>query len=247
MKCKFVDCVNELPENAQRDAVLLRCMPSCRTSKDARSAHRARPDNKVRATGSSADPERESENAHKGHKKTTTDIGPQHFGKGPLGEGHTCSEGQDEGEGSFDQQVRSQAPDGAAGYRLVLPIRAQTESPRIIPSADAGGALRYYRLDPFELPDDLRLQDGHSYRILWVDSQGQPLARKGTQTCLRCMYFLGRLMQISGQRSQLRVSICNWISCFSRARRSRNSAVLIYLGARWESGLICRWCSRLQR
>ena len=67
----------------------------------------------------------------------------------------------------FDRQVRSQAADGAAGYRPVLLMQTQAESPRIIPSADASGALRDCRLDPFEPPDGLRLQDGHSYRMTW--------------------------------------------------------------------------------
>lgn len=91
----------------------------------------------------------------------------------------------------YDEQLRSQAPAGAAGYRLVLPLRSPTETPKIIPTAEQNGALRYWKLDPFELPDDLRLQDGHSYRILWVDSQGQPLAPKGSQSLPSLYVFLG--------------------------------------------------------
>lgn len=91
----------------------------------------------------------------------------------------------------YDQQLRSQAPDGAVGYRLVLPLRLDRESPVIIPKADANGGLRYYRLDPLELPEDLRLRDGHSYRILWVDSQGQPMAPRGTQSLPALHVFFG--------------------------------------------------------
>ncbi len=193
MKCKFVDCVNELPENARKGTLF--CCDVCRAAEHRRMlALRIAPDqsNKVRATGSSADPERSPENAHKGHKRRRPQTSvPSTSEKARSVRATPVPKDKTRARVPFDQQVRSQAPDGAAGYRLVLPIRAQTESPRIIPSADASGALRYYRLDPFELPDDLRLQDGHSYRILWVDSQGQPLAPKGTQSLPALYVFLG--------------------------------------------------------
>lgn len=41
---------------------------------------------------------------------------------------------------------------------------------------DSQGGVRYWRLQPFEIPDDIRLQEGLAYRVLWVDSTGQPMA-----------------------------------------------------------------------
>jgi len=77
---------------------------------------------------------------------------------------------------SFDVQLRNQQPEGAAGYRLVLPVRSPADTPKIAPVPDSQGGVRYWRLDPFEIPDDIRLQEGLSYRVLWVDGTGQPLA-----------------------------------------------------------------------
>lgn len=102
----------------------------------------------------------------------------------------------------YDQQLRSQAPDGAAGYRLVLSFRSDSESPVIIPTADVSGGLRYYRLAPLELPDDLRLRDGHSYRILWVDFHGQPLPPRGTESLPALHVFFGAPDPISTEEAK---------------------------------------------
>lgn len=77
---------------------------------------------------------------------------------------------------AFVEQLRKQQPEGAAGYRLALPTRSPADTPKIVPVPDSQGGVRYWRLDPFEVPDDIRLQDGLSYRVLWVDGVGQPLA-----------------------------------------------------------------------
>lgn len=77
---------------------------------------------------------------------------------------------------AFAEQVRKQQPEGVAGYRLVLPTRSPADTPKIVPVPDSQGGIRYWRINPFEIPDDIRLQEGHSYRILWVDGSGQPLA-----------------------------------------------------------------------
>ena len=66
----------------------------------------------------------------------------------------------------FDRQIVAQAPPGAAGYSLVFPTGARGETIRIAPTVEPLGALSYWSLAPFQLPDDLRIQDGHSYRIL---------------------------------------------------------------------------------
>ncbi len=77
---------------------------------------------------------------------------------------------------AFMEQLRKQQPEGAAGYRLALPTRSPADTPKIVPVPDSQGGVRYWRLAPFEVPDDIRLQDGLSYRVLWVDGVGQPLA-----------------------------------------------------------------------
>lgn len=91
----------------------------------------------------------------------------------------------------FDQQVLSQAPPEAVAYRLVLPLRSHAEMPKIAPAPDAGGRLRVFSLKPFELPDDIRLRDGHVYRILWVGAQGEPVSPQGTSHLPALHFFLG--------------------------------------------------------
>ncbi len=76
---------------------------------------------------------------------------------------------------AFAEQLRRQQPEGAA-VSLALPTRSPADTPKIVPVPDSQGGVRYWRLAPFEIPDDIRLQDGLSYRVLWVDGAGQPLA-----------------------------------------------------------------------
>ncbi|MFO0573429.1 MAG: hypothetical protein U1A78_05490 [Polyangia bacterium] len=71
----------------------------------------------------------------------------------------------------MEHQIRRQAPPGAVGYRLVLPGRGE-DLPHILPLSSTPGAATSWRLDPFEPPDDLRLQDGRLYRLLFVDERG---------------------------------------------------------------------------
>lgn len=91
---------------------------------------------------------------------------------------------------AFADQLRKQQPEGAAGYRLVLPARSPAETPKIVPGPDSQGGIRYWRLDPFEIPDDIRLQDGLSYRVVWVSAMGQPLSAT-TPYVPRLYFFLG--------------------------------------------------------
>jgi hypothetical protein len=70
---------------------------------------------------------------------------------------------------------------------LVLPARSPAETPKIVPGPDSQGGIRYWRLDPFEIPDDIRLQDGLSYRVVWVNATGQPLS--ATTPYVPSLYF----------------------------------------------------------
>jgi hypothetical protein len=75
-------------------------------------------------------------------------------------------------------QVMTQAPDGAVGYRLVLPNRDAAIPPKIIPRRKSTDSKSWYSLVPFEYPNDLRLCDGSWYRIVWIDSQGNRIRRE---------------------------------------------------------------------
>lgn len=91
----------------------------------------------------------------------------------------------------FEQQVLCQAPPEATGYRLVLPLGSHAETPKLAPESSTRGELRAWCLRPFELPDDIRLRDGHVYRILWVGPQGELVAPQRTQHLPALHFFLG--------------------------------------------------------
>lgn len=92
---------------------------------------------------------------------------------------------------AFDDQVWAQAPERAVGYRLVLPGRDEWDAPRVVPDANVKGSPSFWRLRPFELPDDIRLRSGKLYRLLWVDARGTlvPPVRNRQLPALR--FFLG--------------------------------------------------------
>lgn len=72
-------------------------------------------------------------------------------------------------------QITAQAPPEAVGYRLVLPHREPGVPPSFSPRRRSGTSRSFYSITPFQYPDDLRLCDGHWYRIVWIDSQGQQI------------------------------------------------------------------------
>lgn len=73
------------------------------------------------------------------------------------------------------EQVVARAPEGAVGYRLVLPNRDRTLPPKLIPRRTRSCPSAAYSLHPFAYPDDPRLYDGCWYRIVWIDSQGNSI------------------------------------------------------------------------
>lgn len=85
----------------------------------------------------------------------------------------------------------AQAPVGATGYRLVLLGRDEWDVPRILPGPAPDGAMRFWRLLPFELPDDIRLRDGMAYRLLWVNEQGGHVGPTGNSSLPGLHFFLG--------------------------------------------------------
>ncbi|HMY57982.1 MAG TPA: hypothetical protein PK472_07005, partial [Pseudomonadota bacterium] len=92
---------------------------------------------------------------------------------------------------AFDEQVLAQAPEDAVGYRVVLPGRDAWDAPRVVPDPNVMGSPSFWRLRPFELPDDLRLRAGKSYRLLWVDAQGALVAPLGSHHLPALRFFLG--------------------------------------------------------
>ena len=73
----------------------------------------------------------------------------------------------------MEQQLLSQAPVRAIGYRLVLSPRPHDELPRLSPPIGVDGTHYFWRLRPFQAPNDWRLVDGALYRVLWVSESGE--------------------------------------------------------------------------
>ncbi|MBL9004052.1 MAG: hypothetical protein JNJ46_07385 [Myxococcales bacterium] len=92
---------------------------------------------------------------------------------------------------AFDAQVLGQAPDGAVGYRVVLPGRNEWDAPRVVPDPHVMGSPSFWRLRPFQLPDDIRLRAGKLYRLLWVDAQGALVPPVGNRHLPALRFFLG--------------------------------------------------------
>jgi len=92
---------------------------------------------------------------------------------------------------AFDVQVLAQAPDGAVGYRVVLPGRDEWDMRRVVPDPNVLGSPSFWRLRPFQLPDDVRLSAGKLYRLLWVDAQGALVAPIGSRHLPALRFFLG--------------------------------------------------------
>ncbi|MBL9007207.1 MAG: hypothetical protein JNJ46_23320 [Myxococcales bacterium] len=92
---------------------------------------------------------------------------------------------------AFDEQVLAQAPDDAVGYRVVLPGCNEWDAPRVVPDPNVMGSPSFWRLRPFQLPDDLRLRAGKLYRLLWVDAQGALVPPVGNRHLPALRFFLG--------------------------------------------------------
>ena len=92
---------------------------------------------------------------------------------------------------ALNEQVLEQAPDGVVGYRVVLPGRDQWDAPRVVPDPNVMGSPSFWRLRPFQLPDDIRLRAGKLYRLLWVDAQGALVCPVGNRHLPALRFFLG--------------------------------------------------------
>ena len=92
---------------------------------------------------------------------------------------------------AFDAQVLAQAPDAAVGYRVVLQGLDQWDAPCVVPDPNVMGSPSFWRLRPFQLPDDIRLRARKLYRLLWVDAQGALVPPVGNRHLPALRFFLG--------------------------------------------------------
>lgn len=100
---------------------------------------------------------------------------------------------------AFEQQVLSQVPPLAYRYRLVLGVIPESSEPVMVPEEGA------WNLMPFEAPSDKRLLSGQTYRIIWIDQQGEEVLplEWAAAPCLH--FFLGEPdAEISAQQVESR-------------------------------------------
>ncbi len=88
------------------------------------------------------------------------------------------------------EQLRGLAPEGAVGYRLVLPTRTLDEVPRLSPPLDATGYQGHYSLSPLQAPYDIRLMDGQTYRVVWTGVSGEVIPPRPNGTIPGLHFFL---------------------------------------------------------
>ena len=70
------------------------------------------------------------------------------------------------------------APEGALGYRLMIPTSTPDDMLRMSPPLDATGSQGHYSLCPFQAPYDIRLMDGQIYRVVWTGASGEVIPPK---------------------------------------------------------------------
>ncbi len=90
----------------------------------------------------------------------------------------------------MSEQLTGLAPEGAVGYRLVLPTRTPDDVPRLSPPLDANGYQGHYSLRPFQAPYDIRLIDGQIYRVVWIGASGEVIPPKPDGTIPGLHFFL---------------------------------------------------------
>lgn len=86
----------------------------------------------------------------------------------------------------LQEQILLQAPAGAYSYRLILGLDGSGE-PLYIPAYG-----RSWSLMPFQPPDDHRLEEGRTYRLIWLDAQAREIPPAETDQAPGLHYFLGQ-------------------------------------------------------
>jgi len=100
------------------------------------------------------------------------------------------------------EQLRSLAPEGAVGYRLVLPTRTHDDVLRLSPPLDATGCQGHYSLCPFQAPYDIRLIDGQTYRVVWIGASGEVIPPKSDGTIPGLHFFLNSCAEPVGVEAE---------------------------------------------
>ena len=81
------------------------------------------------------------------------------------------------------------APDDAVGYRVVLPGRDEWDAPRVVPDPNVMGSPSFWRLRPFQLPDDIRLRAGSCIDCCGWMRRACWFLLLGIATCQRFDFF----------------------------------------------------------
>ena len=129
---------------------------------------------------------------------------------------------------ALEQQVQSQAPPRAVRYRLVVGVEQKFQNVVIAPEDSA------WNLMPFQAPDDLRLVSGHTYRIVWIDGDGNTVRPLEWAPTPSLHFFLGQPdAEISAQQvehrhqtqlvMQLRQQVDQLQRQLARAKRRQHS------------------------
>lgn len=129
---------------------------------------------------------------------------------------------------ALEQQVQSQAPPRAVRYRLVVGVEQKFQNVVIAPEDSA------WNLMPFQAPDDLRLVSGHTYRIVWIDGDGNTVRPLEWAATPSLHFFLGAPdAEISAQQveqrhqtqlvMQLRQQVDQLQRQLARAKRKQHS------------------------
>ena len=119
------------------------------------------------------------------------------------------------------EQLTGLAPEGALGYRLVIPTRTLDDMPRLSPPLDATGHQGHYSLCPFQAPYDIRLMDGQTYRVVWIGASGEIISPKTDGTIPGLHFFL--TSSVASVRTQAESSSCDSASTGTESVKTERS------------------------
>jgi hypothetical protein len=121
----------------------------------------------------------------------------------------------------MSEQLRGLAPEGAVGYRLVMPTRTPDDMPHLSPPLDATGYQGHYSLCPFQAPYDIRLMDGQTYRVVWIGASGEVIPPKTDGTIPGLHFFLNS--SASSLRTEAESSSCDSVAAGTELVKTERS------------------------
>ena len=119
------------------------------------------------------------------------------------------------------EQLTGLAPEGALGYRLLMPTRTPDDMPRLSPPLDATGYQGHYSLCPFQAPYDIRLMDGQTYRVVWIGASGEIISPKTAGTIPGLHFFL--TSSVSSLRTEAESSSCGSVAAGTESVKTEGS------------------------